>query len=119
MLAITYAGEIFSELGLLALAAQLWSLPMLIYMNVVDITKVNKWIVYAVISLIVAHPSAHPIQVAWNSRNSYTVRSRTVSAALYNMFVQAGGIISSNVYRAGKNLPPYCKRGARANIHAR
>ena len=49
-------------------------------------------------------PLAHAIQVGWCSRNSNTVRSRTVSAAMYNMFCQTGGIIASNVYRKGR--PP-------------
>ncbi|KAK9788113.1 putative Phthalate transporter [Seiridium cardinale] len=100
ILALTYTAEIWGELTLTAMIGQFWVLPFLIYLNVADTAKASRWVIWAVTSLLLAYPSAHPIQVGWNSRNSNTVRSRTVSAACYNMFVQAGGIIASNVYRS-------------------
>ncbi|KAF6806740.1 transporter YIL166C-like protein 3 [Colletotrichum sojae] len=112
MLGITYLGEIFQELTLVSMSGQVWALPFLIYLNVVDTSEVNRWVLYAVISLLLIYPNAHPIQVGWNSRNSNTVRSRTVSAACYNMFVQTSGIISSNIYRSDD--APLYKRGNRA-----
>ncbi|GKT70222.1 LOW QUALITY PROTEIN: phthalate transporter [Colletotrichum tofieldiae] len=121
MLAITYLGEIIGELTFVSMSGQVWALPFLIYLNVVNTSEVNRWVLYAVITLLLMYPNrkfsktqmlrcevnidaAHPIQlikVGWNSRNSNTVRSRTVSAACYNMFVQTSGIISSNIYRSG------------------
>ncbi|OAA74863.1 MFS transporter [Akanthomyces lecanii RCEF 1005] len=112
MLGLTYLAEHMRSLSLVALLAQIWALPFIIYLNVVDTATVNKWIMFAVITLLLGYPSAHPIQVAWTSRNSNTVRSRTVSAATYNMFVQGCTIISSNVYRAD-DAPDY-NRGHKA-----
>jgi len=109
MLALTYAAEIFGELTLFSLSGQIWALPFLIWLNVSYSAKSNKWVVFTIISLLLSYPSAHPIQVAWNSRNANTVRSRTVSAACYNMFVQASGIIGANIYRADD--APLYKRG--------
>ncbi|KAF2419889.1 MFS general substrate transporter [Tothia fuscella] len=109
MMAITYLAEIWGELTLSALSGQIWLLPFIIALNVLDMTKTNKWTIWIITTLLLSYPNAHPIQVAWNSRNSNSVRSRTVSAACYNMFVQTSGIISSNIYRAD-DAPKY-KRG--------
>ncbi|PQE23609.1 phthalate transporter protein [Rutstroemia sp. NJR-2017a BVV2] len=114
MLALAYFAEVYGQLSLTSMLGQIWGFPFLIYIYCVDITKINKWTSFGIMSLLLSYPSAHPIQVAWCSRNSNTVRSRTVSAALYNMFVQAGGIIAANVYRAD-DAPRY-KRGDRVLV---
>jgi hypothetical protein len=124
MLALTYAGEVFGELTFTALIGQIWALPFLIFMNIVDINSINKWAAWGIMTALLCYPSgmfpsplfecwtvclmsgerltmgiAHAMQVGWNSRNSNTVRSRTVSAALYNMCVQTSGIIAANIYQ--------------------
>ncbi|KAL5325792.1 hypothetical protein ACEPPN_006925 [Leptodophora sp. 'Broadleaf-Isolate-01'] len=109
MLALTYAGEVFGELTLTALIGQIWALPFLIFINLVDINEINKWLAWAIMTALLCYPNAHPIQVGWNSRNSNTVRSRTVSAALYNMCVQTSGIIAANIYQ--EDDAPRYKRG--------
>ncbi|KAK4458264.1 major facilitator superfamily domain-containing protein [Cladorrhinum samala] len=109
MVAVAYLAEIFHQLTFLAVTAQIWILPFLIYLNAVDTSHVSRWVIFAVISLLLSYPNPHPIQVAWNSRNSNAVRSRTVSAATYNMMVQTSGIISSNIYR--KDDAPLYRRG--------
>ncbi len=112
MLGLVYVAEIIGELTLTSMIGQIWTLPFIIYLNVVNATTANKWVVWSVMTILLSYPNAHPIQVAWNSRNSNTVRSRTVSAACYNMFVQASGIIASNIYR-DDDKPVYV-RGNRA-----
>ncbi|CAI7627922.1 unnamed protein product [Penicillium viridicatum] len=100
ILLLTYVSEITSQLTLISVIGQIWILPFLVYLYVADISTANKWGVWAVMTVLLAYPNAHAIQVNWNSRNSNTVRSRTVSAAMYNMCVQSSAIIASNIYRA-------------------
>ncbi|KAM3079534.1 hypothetical protein ACMFMG_005954 [Clarireedia jacksonii] len=119
MLGLTYASEVFGELTLTALIGQIWALPFIVFIYIVDITSINRWVAWFILTILLSYPYAlkvnpnvaHPIQVNWTSRNSNTVRSRTVSSALYNMSVQTSGIIAANIYR--DNDAPRYKNGNR------
>ncbi|KAL1866977.1 hypothetical protein VTK73DRAFT_4446 [Phialemonium thermophilum] len=114
MMALTYGAEIVGELTFVSMIGQLWSLPFIVYIYTHDITKINPWAAWGILTVLLGYPLPHAIQVGWNSRNSNSVRLRTVSAAVYNMMCQAGGITSSNIYRAD-DAPRY-RRGNRALV---
>ncbi len=62
MLGLTYLAEHLRSLSLVALLAQIWALPFIIYLNVVDTTTVNKWVIFAVITLLLGYPSGNAPQ---------------------------------------------------------
>jgi len=106
MLIMTYISERINQRAYLGIFVQLWFLPCVIALALIP-DDVSKWGRFAAVTVLLSYPTPHPMQVGWCSRNSNTVRTRTVSAALYNMAVQIQGIISSNIYRQDDR--PMCK----------
>lgn len=106
LLILSRVSEWVSERSIVSMVSNVWILPFLIALNVIPTTS-SYWIRYALLSGILAYPYCHAVVVAWNSRNSNSVRARAVSAALYNMFVQSGNIIGANIYRDEDR--PFCK----------
>ncbi|KAK9453086.1 major facilitator superfamily domain-containing protein [Dipodascopsis uninucleata] len=108
LLIVSYMSQRFNERSYHGLMCQVWVLVLLIPLRTFS-ESTSKWAKYIVTTLILCGPYTHAIQVGWTSRNSNSVRTRTVSAAMYNMFCQLGGIISNNIYRADDK--PLYRRG--------
>ncbi|KDR85552.1 hypothetical protein GALMADRAFT_218650 [Galerina marginata CBS 339.88] len=110
LITMAFVSEAINSRVAATIVLQFWALPLLIALYTFN-SHTSQWVYFAVVSLIAGYPYVHPIQVAWASRNSYSVRTRTISASVYNMFVQTGAIISANMYR--KDDKPLYKRGNR------
>jgi hypothetical protein len=108
LLLVTELTERFHQISLIGLLTQLWTLPLLIVLYT-SAGTLSHWGLYAVTFVLLGWPSPHAAHVGWCSRLSNTVRTRTVSAALYNITIQFSGIASSNIYRSDDK--PLYRRG--------
>ncbi|EEY15170.1 conserved hypothetical protein [Verticillium alfalfae VaMs.102] len=57
MLGLTYIGEIFKELSYVSMIGQVWALPLLIFLNIVNTDEINRWLFYFVIILLLMYPN--------------------------------------------------------------
>ncbi len=105
---LTYASKRTGQRAYVGVFGSLWQV---IFLGVIIALPdhANHWVKYALLSLYLACPYAHPILVSWNSGNSGSVRTRSVSASLYNISVQIGSIISSQIYQPDDK--PFYHRG--------
>ena len=108
LLIVSWISEWVNERSLVSATSNIWIFPFLVSLVALGASASN-WVRYGLLTGLLSYPYCHAILVAWNSRNSNTVRTRAVSAALYNMFVQAGNIVGSNIYRDEDR--PYYIRG--------
>lgn len=109
LLAITKFSESVNERSLVCLIAPLFLVPLLAILRWWPGSMVLPWQTWFVVTLLLATPYIHAICVAWVSRNSNSIKSRTICSALYNMITQCGSIFASNIYRED-DLPLY-RRG--------
>jgi predicted MFS family arabinose efflux permease len=92
----TWISERFNQRFFIGLFSELYTLPLLIALELLP-ANASPWVKWALSTLVVGHPYAHPVIVAITSRNAGAVRTRTVASALYNISVQIGSIVGSNV----------------------
>jgi MFS family permease len=100
ILIFTWVSEWLNERLLISGLSQVWVLPMLIAMVCLP-TDRELTDTYALTLLLGAQPFVHAILTGLVSRNSGSVRTRTLSASIYNMCVQGSTVIGLWV-----SLPP-------------
>ncbi|KAK4565586.1 hypothetical protein LTR86_004203 [Recurvomyces mirabilis] len=100
LLGVTWLSVHVKERSLVSMLQNIWLLPCLLALRLWPGANHNAWSTYGLITTLLSYPYCHAIVVSWASRNSGSVRTRSVSAAFYNMTVQLGNIIASNIYRA-------------------
>ncbi|ORY01985.1 major facilitator superfamily domain-containing protein [Clohesyomyces aquaticus] len=108
LLVLTYFSERWKERSILSSLSNLWIWPWLLALVLLP-ARANPWTRYALLTGLLSYPYCHAILVGWNAKNSNAVRTRAVSAAFYNMFVQSGNIIATNIYRDSDQ--PLYRRG--------
>jgi len=109
LLGLTRLSEWTNERTLVSMLQNVWLLPCLIALRFWPGIIKEAWATYALTVVTLSYPYCHAILVAWVSKNSNNVGSRSVSAALYNIMVQAGSVISTFIYR-NDDKPKY-RRG--------
>lgn len=109
MLLLGYFSEIFKSRALMIATTPIWILTLLFPLRFWPGSQKQIWPTYAILTLLLGHSPVWPLTISWCSANSNSVRTRAVSAAVVNIFSQAGSIISANIYRPD-DKPAY-KRG--------
>ncbi|OBA21775.1 MFS general substrate transporter [Metschnikowia bicuspidata var. bicuspidata NRRL YB-4993] len=99
LIGITWFSELVNERTLTCLSLPIFTLPFMAALRWWPGSMHQAWPTWALVSMVLAAPYVHAICVGWVSRNSNSIRSRSICSALYNVFVQLGNIVANNIYR--------------------
>ncbi|RMZ70176.1 major facilitator superfamily transporter [Pyrenophora seminiperda CCB06] len=108
MLALAYSSDYFNERTFHCIFGEFWIMPLLIALLTLP-DGGREWGRFSLITLISGYPYFHPLVSSWISENTFDVKKRAITAATYNVIVQVGSLISSQIYR--KYDGPYYKQG--------
>jgi hypothetical protein len=59
LLILTYVSEITGQLTLVSMLGQIWALPFVIYLYMVDINTTSKWSAWVVMTLLLSYPNGN------------------------------------------------------------
>ncbi|PVH98062.1 MFS general substrate transporter [Periconia macrospinosa] len=108
MLALAYSSDYFNERTLHIVFGELWIMPLLIALLTLP-DGGREWGRFTLITLVSGYPYFHPLVSSWISENTFDVKKRAITAATYNVIVQIGSLVGSQIYRKWDG--PYYKTG--------
>ncbi|KAM0745698.1 major facilitator superfamily transporter [Meredithblackwellia eburnea MCA 4105] len=97
MLGLAWSSDYFKERAFHCFFGEFWCLPLLIALQTLQGNQ--SWSRFTLTTMIAGYPYFHPLLSAWISENSFSIKKRAVTAATYNVIVQIGSVISSQIYR--------------------
>lgn len=113
LLVVTVISESVDNRSFVAMSYSVWNFASYLALYKLPANG-SPWIYWTVATIQQAAPYVHALQVAWISRQSGSVRTRTISAAVYNMMVQVSAILGANVYQ--KDDAPVYRKGNLAMV---
>lgn len=114
MLVLAKSSQKFDERTWHSFFGEFWILPCLVALQTLPDSQSMPWERFALATLIAGYPYFHPILSSWLSQNSFNVKKRALTAATYNVIVQVGSLIGSQIYRADD--APFYHRGNKVLI---
>lgn len=108
MLSLAFSSDYFNERAFHAFFGEFWIMPLLIAMLTLP-DGGRDWGRFSLVTLISGYPYFHPIISSWISENTFDVKKRAITAATYNVIVQIGSLVGSQIYRSWDS--PYYKHG--------
>lgn len=108
MLLLSYSSDYFDERTFHCFFGEFWILPVLAALIALPDGGRN-WSRFSMVTLISGYPYFHPIVSSWISENTFDVKKRAITAATYNVIVQIGSLIGSQIYRKWDS--PYYHNG--------
>ncbi|KRZ98684.1 uncharacterized protein AC631_05553 [Debaryomyces fabryi] len=101
MFLFSYLSEVLNSRSLLFAFNALWCISTLIPMRYWSGSgkQEHAWGTFALLTVLLGHPSMTALSTSWVSANSNSVKTRAVSTAVVNMFSQADSIVGANIYR--------------------
>ncbi len=96
MLLLAKSSEYFDERAFHCLIGEAWCLPLFAALLAIPAYG-HSWGRFTLTTMISGYPYFHPILSAWISENSFSVKKRAITAATYNVIVQMGSVVGSQM----------------------